>query len=75
MHVLAVLWDRVTGIQPQPPAWLIGLTGLAAVVIVLNTQIWRLTGKDPLARRRSTWPGWSPYPARYRDPRHFERMY
>jgi hypothetical protein len=37
--------------------------------------IWRLTGSDPLARRRSNWPGWSPYPARYRNPRHFERMY
>ena len=29
--------------------------------------VWRLIGKDPLARRRRTWPGWSPYPARYRD--------
>jgi hypothetical protein len=45
MHVLAVLWDRVVGTQPQPPAWLIGLTGLVALAVVLNTQIWRLAGK------------------------------
>ena len=45
MHVIAVLWDRVSGTQPQPPAWVIGLTGLAALAIVLNTQVWRLAGK------------------------------
>ena len=45
MHVIAVLWDRVSGTQPQPPAWVIGLTGLVALVVVLNTQIWRLAGK------------------------------
>jgi peptidase M50B-like protein len=45
VHVIAVLWDRVSGTQPQPPAWVIGLTGLAALVIVLNTQVWRLAGK------------------------------
>ena len=37
--------------------------------------IWRLLGKDPLERRRGQSTGWSPYPARYRDPRHYERMY
>ena len=35
----------------------------------------RLIGKDPLARRRRSWRGWLPYPDRYRDPRHFERMF
>ena len=45
MHVIAVLWDRVSGTQPLPPAWVIGLTGLAALVLVLNTQVWRLAGK------------------------------
>jgi peptidase M50B-like protein len=45
VHVIAVLWDRVSGTQPQPPAWVIGLTGLAALVIVLSTQVWRLAGK------------------------------
>ena len=36
---------------------------------------WRLTGKDPLARRRRNWPGWAPYPARYKDAKHFDRMF
>jgi hypothetical protein len=37
--------------------------------------IWRLIGKDPLTRRRSSWHGWSPYPERYRDRNHLTRMY
>jgi len=51
------------------------LTVLFAIVLVPISLIWRLTGKDPLARRRSQWNGWSPYPARYRDPKHYERMF
>ena len=45
MNVLARLWDRMSGSQPLPPAWLIGLTGLVALVVVLNTGSWRLAGK------------------------------
>ena len=45
MSVLERLWDRVAGSQPLPPAWVIGLTALAALVVVLNTESWRLTGK------------------------------
>ena len=37
--------------------------------------VWRLTGKDPLARRRRNWHGWAPYPARYKDAKHFDRMF
>lgn len=37
--------------------------------------VWRITGKDPMARRRANWRGWTPYPARYRNPRHFSKMY
>ena len=51
------------------------LTVLFSVVLVPVSLVWRLTGRDPLARRRRTWPGWSAYPARYRDPKHYERMY
>ena len=51
------------------------LTILFSVVLVPLSMIWRMTGKDPLARRRQTWPGWSTYPPRYRDKRHYERMY
>ena len=51
------------------------LTLLFAVVLVPISLIWRLIGKDPLARRRDRWTGWSTYPARYRDRKHFERMF
>jgi hypothetical protein len=48
-----------------------------AFVLVLTPLglLWRLIGRDPLARRRRNWPGWSAYPARYSDRRHFTRMY
>ncbi len=45
MNVLTRLWDRVSGSQPLPPAWVIGLTGLLALVVVLNAGSWRLAGK------------------------------
>jgi hypothetical protein len=45
MSVLARLWDRVSGSQPLPPAWVVGLTGLLALCVVLNSQSWRVTGK------------------------------
>ncbi len=45
MNVLARLWDRMSGSQPLPPAWVIGLTALAALAVVLNTGSWRLAGK------------------------------
>ena len=43
--MLSRLWDRVSGSQPLPPAWVIGVTGLLAIGVVLNTGSWRLTGK------------------------------
>jgi hypothetical protein len=48
---------------------------LFAIVLVPLSLVWKLIGKDPLTRSRRTWPGWSPYPARYRDRQHYERMY
>jgi hypothetical protein len=51
------------------------LTVMFAVILVPVGLLWRLTGKDPLARRRTARPGWSPYPSRYRDHRHYQRMY
>ena len=51
------------------------LTILFSIVLVPLSMVWRMTGKDPLARRRQKWPGWSTYPPRYRDKRHYERMY
>jgi hypothetical protein len=51
------------------------LTLMFALVFVPISFIWRLAGKDPLQRRRELWRGWSPYPARYRDPHHYRRMF
>ena len=51
------------------------LSVMFVVVFVPIGVLWRLTGKDPLARRRRTTSGWSPYPSRYRDRRHYLRMY
>jgi hypothetical protein len=45
MNVLAHLWDRVSGAQPLPPAWLIGVTGIAALFIVGDTRVWMWAGK------------------------------
>jgi Peptidase M50B-like len=39
------VWERVSGSQPLPPAWVVAVTALAALVIVLNTDSWRLAGK------------------------------
>ena len=51
------------------------LTVMFAVIFVPVGLIWRLTGKDPLARRRAAHAGWVPSPSRYRDREHFSRMY
>jgi hypothetical protein len=51
------------------------LTILFGLVLTPLSLVWRMTGKDPLARRREEWRGWTPYPERYRDPRHYDRMY
>jgi Saxitoxin biosynthesis operon protein SxtJ len=51
------------------------LTLMFSLVFVPISLLWRLAGKDPLARRREQWAGWSPYPARYRDKHHYTRMF
>ena len=51
------------------------LTLLFSLVFVPLSLLWRLTGNDPLARRRDRWPGWSAHPARYRDRQHYTRMF
>jgi hypothetical protein len=45
------------------------------LVLTPMAMVWRLIGRDPLAIKKEHWPGWSPYPARYRDKDHFTRMY
>jgi len=51
------------------------LTVAFALVLTPMGLLWRLIGRDPLARHRRNWPGWSSYPARYQDRDHFTRMY
>jgi hypothetical protein len=51
------------------------LTVIFVTVLVPIGLVWRLIGRDPLTRRRAVWPGWAPHPPRYRDPKHYERMY
>ena len=45
MSVLDRLWERVSGSQALPPSWVVAVTALAALVIVLNAQSWRLASK------------------------------
>lgn len=51
------------------------LTMAFLLVLTPIALVWRLIGRDPLAIKKQHWPGWSPYPARYRDKDHFTRMY
>ena len=51
------------------------LTVAFAIVLTPLSLIWRMTGTDPLSKKRKNWPGGSPYPARYQNGDHFTRMY
>jgi hypothetical protein len=50
------------------------LTVMFVAVFVPLSLVWRLIGRDPLGRRKGS-AGWMPYPIRYRDRRHYLRMY
>ncbi|MEU9415467.1 M50 family metallopeptidase [Streptomyces sp. NPDC051000] len=39
----AGLWDRLTGIQPEPELWLVIATGLVALAAVAPRPVWRLS--------------------------------
>jgi hypothetical protein len=86
--LLAVFgWLRPAALKPVSDLWwtLAGALGwfnsrllltLAFTVVLMPLGLlWRITGKDPLARRRRSWQGWAPSPPRYHDPKHFERMF
>ena len=45
MNVFVRVWDRISNVQPAPPAWVVAVAGLAALIIVLDTRTWRLAGK------------------------------
>ena len=51
------------------------LTLLFLLVLTPVSLVWKLIGRDPLDRRRDKWPGWSKYPERYRNPKHYDQMY
>jgi hypothetical protein len=70
----SVVWWKLVHILGYINARII-LTILFTVLLVPLGLFWRLTGKDPLRRRRAATTGWSAYPARYRDPKHYSRMY
>ena len=74
LRVPSALWWRFSRALGHVNARVL-LTVLFSVVLTPLSVVWRLTGKDPLARRRDRWPGWSTYPARYRDRHHYTRMY
>jgi Saxitoxin biosynthesis operon protein SxtJ len=70
----SALWWRFAGVLAYVNARIL-LTVLFSVLLVPLSLVWRVLGKDPLARRREQFPGWTPYPDRYRDRTHFERMF
>ena len=70
----SAVWWRFAGVLGYVNARIL-LTLLFSVLLVPLSLVWRMLGKDPLARRREQFPGWTPYPERYRDRTHFERMF
>jgi hypothetical protein len=67
-------WWRISRVLGEINARVL-LTLLFAVVFVPLSLLWRLTGFDPLGRRRNRWPGWVPSAASHRDRGHYARMY
>jgi saxitoxin biosynthesis operon SxtJ-like protein len=67
-------WWKFSGVLGYVNARIL-LTLMFSLLLVPVSLLWRLMGKDPLARRRDKFEGWTPYPARYRDRTHFERMF
>ena len=70
----SAVWWRFAMILGYVNARII-LTVIFTIVFSPLGLLWRIVGNDPLARKRRNWPGWSPYPARYRKSDHFTRMY
>jgi hypothetical protein len=69
----AVWWTLASAL-----GWLNARILLSLAFFLLLTPlkaIWRITGYDPLERRRQAFRGWSEYPKRYHEATHFERMF
>src|SRR5437762_11969090 len=54
----SAIWSRFSRALGHVNARVL-LTLMFALVFVPLSLLWRLMGKDPLARRRERWPGWS----------------
>ena len=39
---MSVLWERLSGTQAVPPAWVVVVSGLAALAVVLDVRGWQL---------------------------------
>lgn len=74
LRIPSAIWWRFAKALAYVNARII-LTLLFAVVLTPMSMMWRLIGRDPLNRRRRSSHGWSPYPVRYRDVKHYERMF
>jgi hypothetical protein len=70
----SAVWWRFAGVLAYVNSRIL-LTIMFSLLLVPLSLLWRVIGKDPLARRRKKFEGWTPYPARYRDRTHFERMF
>ncbi len=70
----SVWWFRFARVLGHVNARVL-LSLLYVVAVVPLGTLWRVASVDPLGRRRRAWPGWVPHPARYRDTKHYERMY
>jgi hypothetical protein len=70
----AAAWWRVARVL----AWVntrVVLTVIFWTLVTPTGVLRRMTGWDPLQRRRRGSSGWTAYPASRRDPKHFDRMY
>lgn len=70
----SALWWKLTMALGYVNARVI-LTMAFLLVLTPIALLWRLLGRDPLGKRRESWPGWTTYPQRYADRSHFTRMY
>jgi len=70
----SAIWWRFSRVLGHVNARVL-LTLMFALVFVPLSLLWRVIGKDPLARKRDRWPGWSAYPDKYRDKHHYTRMF
>jgi hypothetical protein len=70
----SALWWRFSHALAAVNARIV-LTLLFLVALVPMSLLWRIVGNDPLTRSRSQWRGWTPYPSRYRNRMHYQRMY